>query len=57
LLGPVRGVGLPLEFSGYSPRYRPAPGLGADVQDLLTELGYDDREIGRLAQAGAFGRR
>jgi crotonobetainyl-CoA:carnitine CoA-transferase CaiB-like acyl-CoA transferase len=54
-LGTVRGVGLPLRVSGFTPRYRASPALGADAADLLAELGYDDDEITRLADAEAFG--
>jgi crotonobetainyl-CoA:carnitine CoA-transferase CaiB-like acyl-CoA transferase len=55
-LGTVRGVGLPLRVSEFSPSYRAAPALGADVADLLAELGYDEAEVARLADEGAFGR-
>jgi crotonobetainyl-CoA:carnitine CoA-transferase CaiB-like acyl-CoA transferase len=55
-LGTVRGVGLPLRVSEFSPSYRAAPTLGADVADLLAELGYDEAEVARLADEGAFGR-
>ena len=54
-LGPVRSVGLPLRVSGFTPRYRPSPALGADAADLLAELSFDDDEVTRLADAGAFG--
>jgi crotonobetainyl-CoA:carnitine CoA-transferase CaiB-like acyl-CoA transferase len=55
-LGTVRGVGLPLRVSAFTPSYRAAPALGADAADLLAELGYDDAAMARLADAGAFGR-
>jgi crotonobetainyl-CoA:carnitine CoA-transferase CaiB-like acyl-CoA transferase len=55
-LGAVRSAGLPLRVSGFSPRYGAAPDLGADAPDLLRALGYDDREVARLAAAGAFGK-
>jgi crotonobetainyl-CoA:carnitine CoA-transferase CaiB-like acyl-CoA transferase len=55
-LGTVRGVGLPLRVSEFSPSYRAAPALGADAADLLAELGYDEAEVARLADEGAFGR-
>jgi crotonobetainyl-CoA:carnitine CoA-transferase CaiB-like acyl-CoA transferase len=54
-LGPVRSVGLPLRVSGFSPNYRASPALGADAADLLAEFGYDEAEVTRLADAGAFG--
>ena len=55
-LGTVRSVGSPLRASGFTPTYAAAPDLGADAPDLLRALGYDDREIARLAAAGAFGK-
>ena len=55
-LGSVRGVGLPLRVSGFTPRYRASPALGADTADLLAELGFDESAIARLTDAGAFGR-
>ena len=55
-LGTVRGVGLPLRVSGFTPSYRASPALGADAADLLAELGLDESAIARLADAGAFGR-
>ena len=54
-LGEVRSVGLPLTVSGYVPRYRAAPALGVDATNLLTEAGYDEHQIARLAADGAFG--
>jgi crotonobetainyl-CoA:carnitine CoA-transferase CaiB-like acyl-CoA transferase len=54
-LGAVSGVGLPLHVSGFTPRYRASPALGADAADLLTELGFTEAEVTRLAAAGAFG--
>jgi crotonobetainyl-CoA:carnitine CoA-transferase CaiB-like acyl-CoA transferase len=55
-LGVVRGVGLPLHVSGYTPRYRASPALGGDAADLLAELGYDEAEVGSLEEEGAFGK-
>ena len=54
-LGEVRSVGLPLRVSGFTPTYRASPALGADEAELLTELGFDDAEVARLQEAGAFG--
>ena len=54
-LGAVRSVGSPLHISGFTPTYAAAPGLAGDATDLLSALGYDGREIARLAAAGAFG--
>jgi len=55
-LGMVRGIGLPLRVSGFTPSYRASPALGADAADLLDQLGFDESAIVRLADAGAFGR-
>ncbi len=48
-----------------TPRYRepqarpprPAPSIGADTDDILSEFGRDAAEIGRLRAAGVVGRR
>ncbi|MGB3712529.1 MAG: CoA transferase [Erythrobacter sp.] len=42
----------PLKFDGERPRNRAAPLLGADTDALLTELGYDETEIGDLRRNG-----
>ena len=55
VLGAVQAVGMPLHVSGYDPVYGPSPDLGADTSALLRELGYDDAEMARLSDAGAFG--
>ena len=54
-LGAVRSVGVPLQVSGFNPRYRAAPALGADAAELLGALDYDAQDIAALAAAGAFG--
>ena len=54
-LGEVRSVGLPLRVSGFDPTYRASPALGGDEADLLAELGFDDADVARLREAGAFG--
>jgi crotonobetainyl-CoA:carnitine CoA-transferase CaiB-like acyl-CoA transferase len=53
--GAVRSVGLPLTLSGFEPDYGPGPGLGADTDALLGELGLSAAEIDALRLAGAFG--
>ena len=53
--GAVRSVGLPLTMGGFEPTYRPGPGLGADGDALLGELGYASDAIDALREAGAFG--
>jgi crotonobetainyl-CoA:carnitine CoA-transferase CaiB-like acyl-CoA transferase len=55
-LGTVSSVGVPLRVSGFTPRYRASPALGADTANLLAELGYDKLAVARLAENGAFGR-
>jgi len=56
LLGTVNSVGLPLRVSAFSPRYRASPALGADTADLLAELNFDEVDMARLRDGGAFGR-
>jgi crotonobetainyl-CoA:carnitine CoA-transferase CaiB-like acyl-CoA transferase len=55
-LGTVRVVGPILETGTTVAAHRPPPALGADRDAVLADAGYDATEIGRLAQAGAFGR-
>jgi crotonobetainyl-CoA:carnitine CoA-transferase CaiB-like acyl-CoA transferase len=54
-LGEVRSVGLPITLGDFEPTYRPGPGLGADGEAILADLGYSDAEIAGLRTAGAFG--
>jgi crotonobetainyl-CoA:carnitine CoA-transferase CaiB-like acyl-CoA transferase len=54
-LGEVRSVGLPIALSDFEPTYRPGPGLGADGDAILADLGYAEEEIAALRTAGAFG--
>lgn len=45
--------GFPIHFSNTpQPELRPAPPLGNANTDVLRELGYDDADIARLAEAG-----
>lgn len=53
--GEVRSVGLPLSMSGFTPKYRAAPSLGADTASILVELGFGSDAVSRLAADGAFG--
>jgi crotonobetainyl-CoA:carnitine CoA-transferase CaiB-like acyl-CoA transferase len=55
VFGQVRSVGTPLALSGFHPAYRRAPGLDADREDILRELGYGTDEITALETTGAFG--
>jgi crotonobetainyl-CoA:carnitine CoA-transferase CaiB-like acyl-CoA transferase len=56
-LGTVRQVASPLRLSGPDPPVRPAPGRGADTEQVLVELcGYEPARVGELAAAGVFGR-
>jgi crotonobetainyl-CoA:carnitine CoA-transferase CaiB-like acyl-CoA transferase len=55
-LGTVCSVGVPQRVSGFTPRYRTSPGLGADTADLLEQLGFDELAVARLTENGAFGR-
>jgi len=53
--GTVRSVGLPLEFGGFEPAYRPGPELGGDGDEILRESGLDQATIADLRARGAFG--
>jgi crotonobetainyl-CoA:carnitine CoA-transferase CaiB-like acyl-CoA transferase len=53
--GTVRSVGLPLEFGGFEPTYRPGPELGGDGDAILRESGLDEAAIADLRARGAFG--
>ena len=55
-LGRVGSVGPPVSVSGYQPQHRPGPGLGADSEAVLTELGFDPEAQTELRRRGAFGR-
>lgn len=46
-------VSVPVQFDGASLAPRPAPQLGADSEDVLTQLGYDEQAILDLKLAGA----
>ncbi len=51
--GEVRMLGFPIKFTEAPCRLRrPAPGLGADSDDVLKELGYSSEEIARWRAAG-----
>ncbi len=56
-LGNLTIVGPILKTATTVEEHRPPPALGADRDAILRDAGYDAREIGRLAEAGAFGRR
>ncbi len=53
--GRVRSVGVPLQFGGFEPEYRPGPAIGGDGADVLREAGLDDATIEALRDRGAFG--
>jgi len=55
VLGTVRSLASPIRFAGYEPAYRAAPALGADADEILRGLGYDEADLTRLAAEGAFG--
>lgn len=49
-------VGSPFKFSQTEAEYHQAGGvIGADTNDVLTELGYSDTEIGDFRERGVFG--
>ncbi len=53
---PIRQIGLPIRFSGYSPQYRWAgPSLGQHTTEILKSLGIADQEIGDMKSKGIIG--
>jgi crotonobetainyl-CoA:carnitine CoA-transferase CaiB-like acyl-CoA transferase len=54
-LGAVASVGIPIRLDGFEPMPRPGPLLGQDRDQILRDLGADEREIASLAERGAFG--
>ena len=50
--GPVRFVDNPVKVPGEQRPLRPAPALGADTDDILGELGYDEEKIAQLRADG-----
>lgn len=48
----LRILGSPIRVSGERPPLRAAPLLGADTDDLLTDLGYGEAEIAELRRSG-----
>jgi crotonobetainyl-CoA:carnitine CoA-transferase CaiB-like acyl-CoA transferase len=56
VLGATRLVGPILRTATTVGAHRAPPALGADRDAILRDAGYDPGEIGRLAEAGAFGR-
>lgn len=53
--GSFKTIGLPFTMSGFSPEYRRAPKLGEDNAEVLSGLGYSDKEISELEAAGVIG--
>ncbi|HEX8883785.1 MAG TPA: CoA transferase, partial [Noviherbaspirillum sp.] len=52
--GPVKGIGLPIRFSGgKSDGKRPAPMLGEHTRAVLEELGYSNDEVAQLVSDNA----
>jgi crotonobetainyl-CoA:carnitine CoA-transferase CaiB-like acyl-CoA transferase len=54
-LGRLHLVASPLNFEGVPRRIRrPTPDAGADSQRILQGLGYSERQIAEMRQAGVF---
>jgi crotonobetainyl-CoA:carnitine CoA-transferase CaiB-like acyl-CoA transferase len=57
-IGPARVTGLPVNFEKTPGAIqRAAPMLGQHTEEVLLELGYDDRQINELRNAGVIGSR
>ncbi len=55
LTDPFRLVAHPIRNAGSAPPTRPAPGLGADTDALLSALGYSADDLDGFRKAGAIG--
>ena len=44
----------PFNLSGFEPRLDPIPGLGEHTRSILSELGYDQATVDKLASGGAI---
>ena len=54
--GPIRATGVPIHLSETpGGARRPPPELGADTDEILTELGYSTHDVAQLRAAGAAG--
>jgi crotonobetainyl-CoA:carnitine CoA-transferase CaiB-like acyl-CoA transferase len=55
-VGPIRMAGPPVHYSEtQGAATLPPPRLGEHTRAILTELGYDDAAVDRLAEAGVIG--
>jgi len=57
VVGTIECVGLPMRFSHMPAMMMPgpAPMFGQHNRDVLTELGFSERDISDLAEAGVIG--
>ena len=52
--GEIAALKPPFNLSGFEPRMDPVPALGEHSRAILTELGYSDSDVQRLAGDGAI---
>ena len=54
-IGPIRLAGVPIHFEKTPGQIqRAAPTLGQHTEEILREVGYDDKQIEELRQSGVI---
>ena len=51
--GPLRAIVPPFDLEGMAPRMGAIPDVGADTDEILIGLGYEQEEILRIREEGA----